>query len=123
MATCPHCQEEYSPPSAKFCDQCGKPIGETPAASAPAQPDLVMPDGRPVAQVLFCVVGNEELFGDRIMYRCPKCARAPVCDTHFNLGAYGMCPDCWFSLTDEDRLFEMAPRSSVRFLNGNLING
>ena len=49
MATCPHCQEEYSPPSANFCDKCGKPVGEVPDASAPAQPDAVVPEERPVA--------------------------------------------------------------------------
>lgn len=48
MATCPHCQGEYSPPSAKFCDKCGKPVGEVPAASASAQPDVVVPEGLPV---------------------------------------------------------------------------
>ena len=49
MATCPHCQKEYSPPSAKFCDKCGKAVGEIPVASAPAQPDVVVPEGREVA--------------------------------------------------------------------------
>ena len=49
MATCPHCQEEYSPPSAKFCNKCGESIGETPAASATSQPELVLPEERPVA--------------------------------------------------------------------------
>ena len=37
MATCPHCQEEYSPPSAKFCNRCGESVGEV----AAAQPDVV----------------------------------------------------------------------------------
>ena len=49
MATCPHCQEKYSPPSAKFCDKCGKSVGEVPGASASAQPDVVVPEGLPVA--------------------------------------------------------------------------
>ncbi|PKB81860.1 MAG: hypothetical protein BZY88_05580 [SAR202 cluster bacterium Io17-Chloro-G9] len=41
MATCPHCQEEYSPPSAKFCNRCGESVGEITAASAPVQADVV----------------------------------------------------------------------------------
>ena len=48
MPTCPHCREEYSPDTAKFCNRCGVSFGDMPAAVS-AQPDLVEPEGQPVA--------------------------------------------------------------------------
>ncbi len=41
-------------------------------------------------QLEFCAAGHEQLFGDRMLFRCPECHRYPVCDRHFDQ-ARGMC--------------------------------
>ena len=208
MATCPHCQEEYSPPSAKFCDKCGKSVGEVPADSASSQPDVVAPEGSPVAaekmsglevpavsqpvatvdepigsdfnarsilvgegnvpagasgdaggdtsykfimpgegniaqqtitnitttEVKFCAAGNEELSGNRQLFKCPECNRQPICDRHFDDGQQ-LCTGCiekrksqaseMSQLLSEDELVilggEVVPRSTVRLVNGQLV--
>jgi len=47
-------------------------------------------------QLEFCAAGNEQLFGDRTLFRCPDCHKYPVCDRHFDQ-ALGLCCAC----TDE----------------------
>ena len=50
-------------------------------------------------QLQFCAAGNEQLFSDRTLYRCPECHKYPVCDHHFD-EARGLCSAC----TDEPKV-------------------
>ena len=50
-------------------------------------------------QLEFCAAGHEQLFGDRTLYRCPRCHKYPVCDHHFD-ETRTLCSAC----TDEPKV-------------------
>lgn len=208
MPTCPHCREEYSPDSAKFCNRCGVSFGDMPAAVT-TQSDMVEPEGQPVAaeqmsgtsgpavsqpvatlgspiggdvnvqtspvgdgglsseaandsggdttnkniitgegnigqqnitnitttEVKFCAAGNEELSGNRQLFKCPECNRQPVCDRHFD-DSRNLCELCVQRqkekaiemtelLSDDTTVIvggEVVPRSTVKLVGGRLVS-